>query len=94
MEVNEELILKVAKNAKLSLTEAEVKEFVPEFKEILEAFSKLNEVDTQGVKPSLQPVKIKNVTREDVAASSVSQEEILSNTIHKKNGYFMGPKAL
>ncbi len=94
MEVDRELILKVAKNAKLSLSGEELNEFVPQFKEILASFEKLNEVDTQKVEPSMHPVPLKNKVREDTPRPSVSQEEILSNTKHKKEGYFVGPKAL
>ena len=94
MKVDKELIRKVAGVARLELKDKEVEKFVPELKEILNAFSKVDEVDTKGVKPSFQPVEIKNVMREDKITESLSQEEALSNTEHKKNGYFKGPKAV
>ena len=94
MQVNAELIRKVAKNARLNLTEEEVKEFEPQFKEILESFSELSKVDTKDVKPSFQPIEIKNHLREDDVGESIEREELLKNTKHKKDGYFLGPKAL
>ena len=94
MEINRELIIKVAKNARINLTEEEIKEFIPQFKEILENFSKLKEVDTAGVKVSIQPIDIKNVIRKDEIKECVSNEDILKNTEHKKDKYFLGPKAL
>ncbi len=94
MEVNKELILKVAKNARLSLTEDEIKEFIPQFKEILVAFSELNKVNTDNMKPSFQPTEVKNVLREDIEKESIPQDEILKNTHQKKDGYFLGPKAI
>ena len=92
--VDKELILKVAENARLELSEKEVDQFVKEFKEILEAFSKVDEVDTKGIGPSMQPVELKNVLREDKSEPSLSQEEALANTEHKKDGYFKGPRAV
>lgn len=94
MEVNKELIIKVAKNAKLNLSQEEIKEFIPQFNEILNAFSKLDKVNTNNVKPSFHPIEIKNSTREDKEKECVTQEEILKNAKHKKDSYFLGPKAL
>ena len=94
MEVNKELIKKVAANARLKLTDEEISKFIPELKEILEHFSKLNKLKTDNVKPSFHPIELKNVMREDVAKKSLSQEEALSNTRHKKDNYFKGPRAL
>ena len=94
MEVNKDLILEVAKNAKLNLTEEEVNEFLPQFKEILNNFDELSKINTEKVKPSFQPIDIKNVLREDEEKSCFSAEEILKNSRHKKDNYILGPKAL
>ena len=94
MEVTKELILKVAKNARLKLTEEEVREFLPQFSEILKSFEQISKVNTDNIKPSFHPIEIKNALREDSPKECISQEEILKNTEHKKNGYFLGPKAL
>ena len=61
MNLDKELIKKVAKNSRLELTEEEIKEFLPQLKEILSSFSKLQELDTEKVKPSFQPLEIKNI---------------------------------
>lgn len=94
MRVDEELIKHVAEVARLNLTEAEIKKFVPQLKEILNNFSEISKVDTKGVKPSIQPVELKNVMREDKIGSCLTQEEALKNTEHKKDGYFKGPRAV
>ncbi len=94
MKVDKELILKVATNARINLKEEEIKEFISQFKEILDSFSKLNEVNTNNVKPSFHPIDIKNVLREDVVKGCLSQEEALSNAKNKKDGYFKGPKVI
>ena len=50
--------------------------------------------DTKEVEISLQPVELKNVLREDNEEKCFTQEEALSLTEHKKDGYFKGPKAV
>ncbi|MBD3354888.1 Asp-tRNA(Asn)/Glu-tRNA(Gln) amidotransferase subunit GatC [Candidatus Woesearchaeota archaeon] len=94
MKVDKKLIENVADLARLKLTDKEKKEFVNDFKEILDTFSKIDEVDTKNTKESFHPVEIKNRSRDDLVEESLSQEEALSNTKHKKDGYFKGPKAI
>ena len=60
----------------------------------MESFSKLDELDVSKELPSSQPIAIKNVFREDKVGKSLSNEEALSNTTHKKDGYFKGPKVV
>ncbi|MBU0536287.1 MAG: Asp-tRNA(Asn)/Glu-tRNA(Gln) amidotransferase subunit GatC, partial [Nanoarchaeota archaeon] len=81
-------------NARLELSEAEINEFLPQLNEVLEFFSHIDKVDTKGIDSSMQPVEIKNVLREDVVKPGLSQDEALSNTEHKKDGYFKGPRAV
>lgn len=92
MDVDESFIREVAKNAALKLTDDEVKAFVPQFREILDSFSCLDEVDVKNVDVDVHPVVLQDTLREDVVEPSLSQEEALQNTTHKKNGYFKGPK--
>lgn len=94
VKVDKELLLKVAANARLNLTEAEVKKFLPQLEAVLESFSKLDELDVSKEEPSFQPLPLKNVFREDRAGKCLSQEEALANTTHKKDGYFKGPKVI
>ena len=72
----------------------ELDEFLPQFKEIIENFSKLDNLDTKNIKPSFQPIELSNVFRDDISKKSLSQEEALINTKHKKNGYFKGPRII
>lgn len=93
MHIDEKLIREVAKNAALELTDAEVKAFLPQVKEIIENFSRLDEVNVEGIAVRIHPIDISNTLREDEIEPSLSQNEALSNTTHRKDGYFKGPKA-
>ena len=94
MEVNKELLQNVAKVARLELTNKEVDEFIPQVKEILDSFQILSEVDTEGIKPSFQPIPIKNRLREDIPREPISIKDALKNTKLKQDTYFKGPKAV
>jgi len=94
VKINKELIEHVAEVARLNLTEKEIEKFSKELREIIELFSKLDEVDTKDIETNLQPVVLKNMLREDAIEKSFTQEEALSLTDHKKDGYFKGPKAI
>ena len=94
MKIGMEIIEHVAELARLKLTKQEIKKFSEQLKEVLEAFSKLDEVDTKNVKELIQPIVLKNVMRDDAVGGSLSQEKALSQTELKKDGYFKGPKAV
>jgi len=93
MKVDKELITNVAKNARLNLSAKEVNDFIKDLEEILSNFSILDEVDVKDTKPSFQPIPVKNVFRDDKVSKCLSQDDALSNTINKKDGFFKGPKA-
>ncbi len=94
MDLTPETLKKVASIARLNLTDQEIKEFLPQLEEILKAFSKLDNLNTENTKPSFQPLEIKNVTRDDIKEKSLTQAQALKNTTQKKDNYFKGPKAI
>jgi len=94
--VDKDLIRRVAKNARLSLTEEELEKFVPQIKEVvLDSFNKLDEIDAKE-EPSFQPVVVKNRFRKDVPKKSLELEDVFKNASPKlrENNYFKGPKVL
>ncbi len=90
--VDKQLLLRVAENARLNLTKAEIKRFLPQLQEILKAFDRLDEVNVEREKPSFQPIALKNVMRKDKVEKCLTQEEALLNAKNKKDGYFLGPR--
>jgi len=94
MEIDRKLLEHVAEVARLKLTEKEIEKFLPQMKELLEYFSQLKDIDTGNAKPSFQPVELKNAMRDDAEKKCLSQDEALSLTEHKKDGYFKGPRAV
>jgi len=94
VKISKELIRHVAGIARVNLTDAELDRFVPELQEVLSVFDKLNELDTKDIEPSFHPVELKNALRDDDVEKSFTNEEALSNTEQKKDGYFKGPSAV
>ena len=94
VEINKELIEHVAEIARLKLTDKEIKKFSKELKDIIDVFSKVDKVDTKNIETSMQPVELKNMLRDDKEEKTFSQEDALSLSEHKKDGYFKGPRAV
>lgn len=92
--VNKETVRKVAETARISLTSQEVDKFEKELNEILESFSILEKAPTEGIKPSFQPIDLKNITRKDEVEPSLPREKALANTKNKEGPYFKGPKVV
>ncbi len=93
MDVDIKLIERVAMLARLELNDAEKKKLAKDMKEILDAFSAIDGVKSAN-EPMFQPIELKNLVREDKVKESLSQEDALRNTEHKKEGYFKGPRAV
>lgn len=94
MRVNEDLIKHVAELARINLTKDEITEFTPQLKEVLEHFEKIQQVDTEDIEPSFQPIRMRDALREDKIEPSIPQEEALRNAQHKKDGFFRGPGSI
>ena len=78
----------VAKLANLSLSPAEEQKFEKQLAEVLNYFNHLEKVNTEKVQAIGQITGLVNVTREDEAAPSLTQEEALANASRTHNGFF------
>jgi len=87
-------VKKVAEIARLKLTPVQIKSMDKDIKDIIKAFEVLEKAPTVGVKPSFQPIEIKNATRKDQVEPSLPRKKALANTKNKKDGYFTGPRAI
>ncbi|RJS85920.1 Asp-tRNA(Asn)/Glu-tRNA(Gln) amidotransferase subunit GatC [Candidatus Bathyarchaeota archaeon] len=80
--------------ARIELTEEEKELFTKQFNEILQYFSKLDEIDTDGVPPTYHVIEVSNVFRDDEVQESLNQEEALRNAKRKEKGFFKAPRIL
>lgn len=77
-ELTREDVLKLARLARLDLTDEEVEAYRKQLSEVLQYVAQLDQVDTTGLEPTTQVTGLKNVMREDqVVDYGVSPEDLL-----------------
>jgi aspartyl-tRNA synthetase len=91
--ISEQEVRHVARLARLRLEDSEVRSFQKELNAVLEHFETLQTLDTQDVLPMAHVLDLKNVWREDKAATSGSSD-LLSNAPMTEKGYFKVPRIL
>ncbi len=94
MAVSKEEVVKISKLAKLKLSDDEVAEFTSDMNKILDYMDKLNELDTENVKPLSHPLEGTNVFREDVLKKSIDREDALKNAPERTEEFFKVPKVI
>lgn len=81
----------IAKLAKIPVTEKEKEELAEGFNKTLAVVDELLKVDVAGVEPTHQVTGLENILRDDKVdeKKTLTQEQALSNTKNKHNGYFV-----
>lgn len=81
----------IARLAKIPVTEIEKEDLATGFNKTLEVIDNLFKVNVDGVEPTAQVTGLENILREDEVDSEkmFTQEQALSNTKNKHNGYFV-----
>jgi len=72
-------ITKVAKLARLNISEEEATTFIPQLETILSYIDTLNELDVTGIEPSAHAKPVFAIPREDVPGASMPVEAIEQN---------------
>ncbi len=87
-------IEKVARLARLELSEDEKATFGNQLEQILTYMEQLNRLDTSGVEPTSHAIPIYNVFREDEVKPSLPQEEVLAIAPDEQDGHFKVPRII
>lgn len=86
--VSQDDVLKLARLARLHLTEDEIKQFTGEISAFLTYAEQLQQVDLKDYPPTSQVTGLKNVMRPDeVRDYNVSPEELLKNAPATETGH-------
>jgi aspartyl-tRNA(Asn)/glutamyl-tRNA(Gln) amidotransferase subunit C len=88
MEVNDELVDKLANLARLEFNDQEKKEIKNDLQQMIAFIEKLNELDTTGVEPLLHMTENINILREDEVGGMISREDALKNSLLHDNRFF------
>ena len=94
MEFSSEQIRRVARLAKIRLTEEEIATFSQQFVSITEVISKLQKVDTKNISPINNPSSASTLLREDEVTDGNCVKDILSNAPKHAFNCFVVPKVI
>lgn len=94
MQITKQEVEKVAKLARLELTEAEKEAFTKQLTDILSYVETLKRYDTDGVEPTATVLGPVNVFRDDEVRPSLPVERALANAPEQSDGFFVVPKIL
>jgi aspartyl-tRNA(Asn)/glutamyl-tRNA(Gln) amidotransferase subunit C len=86
-------VLHVARLARLELTDDEVAKFQEQLSDILEAVSKVSELDLSDVPPTAHPLEIANAWGEDVPRPSLPLDAVFANAPERDDDHFRTPPA-
>lgn len=87
-------VAKLAKLARIELTDSEMDALSSEFAVILGAVDRIQSAPLADVPPTSHPLPINNVTRPDVVIPSLTSEEALSGAPAQEEQRFRVPQIL
>lgn len=87
-------IAKVAKLARIELSDSQLAEYGAQLDQILEHAERVQALPTEGVPPTAHPYPMTNSFRPDALAPSLDREAVLSQAPDAVDGYFRVPRIL
>ena len=87
-------VAKLAKLARLALTDDELDAFAGQLDSILGYVGAIQSVDVTGVTPTGNPLRELNVTRPDIVQFSLTQQQALAEAPLAEDGRFVVPQIL
>ena len=94
MEVNDELIDKLALLARLGFNGEEKESIKKDLQNMLSLIDKMNTVNTDNVEPLLHMTGNISVMRDDEIKGSISNEDALKNAARSSGEFFVVPKVI
>jgi aspartyl-tRNA(Asn)/glutamyl-tRNA(Gln) amidotransferase subunit C len=94
MSVDADTVRRIARLARIAVTEEEVAGLTGELNAVLAFVEQLSEVDVEGVEPmtSVTPMAMKK--RQDVVTDGGIPDDILKNAPAKEDHFFLVPKVV
>lgn len=88
MSLTPDEVKRIARLARVGLSDDEVAHFQVQLSEILDYFQRLREVDTEGLPPTAHTLAMHNVMRDDEPRPSFDKEEVLANAPQREDDLF------
>ena len=93
MAISREQVEHVARLARLALSEEELERLGGQLGAILEAVSKVSELDLAGVEPTSHPLALVNVWADDEPRPSLQLDQAFANAPDREGDFFRVPAA-
>ena len=94
MKISKEEVKKVAELARLEFNETQIEKFTEQLGNILEYIEKLNELNTDNVKPTSHVLDISTPLREDKVQKLLTIDEVLQNAPESEDDFFVVPQVI
>ncbi|MDR3631943.1 MAG: Asp-tRNA(Asn)/Glu-tRNA(Gln) amidotransferase subunit GatC [Desulfocapsaceae bacterium] len=94
MKITKKEVEHVAHLARLNLSEQELEKMTEQLDNLLSYVAKLDELDTENIRPTTHAFSISNAFREDRVQNSLSRKEALANSPKQNDEYFIVPRIL
>lgn len=94
MKIDEKMVDGLAHLARLQFKNEEKAEIINDLNRMLDFVNKLEEVDTNDVKPLIYVNEHTNFVREDMVHVELTQKDALKNAPKKDSDYFKVPKVV
>lgn len=92
--ITPEVVLKVARLARLDLTAEELTRTTTQLADMLEHFRDIDKLDLADITPMTQPHPLKNILRDDVIVPGLDRQEVLDNAPAAQDGRFRVPPTI
>ncbi|MFM1814435.1 MAG: Aspartyl/glutamyl-tRNA(Asn/Gln) amidotransferase subunit [Pseudomonadota bacterium] len=94
MKVDETTVRRIARLARIKVTDEEAKSLEGEITNILEWVEQLGEVDTTSVEPMTRVVPIELKQRHDEVTDGDKADDVVANAPYAEDHYFVVPKVV
>lgn len=94
MQVDEATVRRIARLARIKVTDAEAKGLEKELTQILEWVEQLGEVDTASVEPMTRVVPVAMKMRDDNVNDGEMADAVTTNAPMPEDGFFVVPKVV
>ena len=94
MSINKETVKKISKLSRIASNEQFEDSMIKDLNSILTFVEQLNELNIKNIEPLSSVVDQKLFQREDVVKIMNEKEDVLKNSPHKNENYFVVPKVI
>ena len=94
MSLDKQTVAKVARLARIKMTDEELESYAPQLNTIIKFVEQLEEVDTDDVLPLPSSVDVALPLRKDVVNDGDCQDDVLANAPESLEGFYVVPKVV